>query len=168
MKWIGAALIILGCGGFGFLMAANHKAAENALRQLTSALDYMECELRYRMTPLPLLCKNAGMERTGVVRAVLLRLSSELDAQVTPEVSTCVAAALSHVGDMPKQVHAVFQELGQTLGRFDLNGQLKGLNAARQHCRRDLDALNENRDVRLRNYQTLGLCAGAALVILFI
>lgn len=168
MKWIGAALIILGCGGFGFLLAANHRSTENALRQLIGALDYMECELRYRMTPLPLLCKNAGMERTGVVRSMLLRLSSELDAQVTPEVSTCVYAALSAVGDMPKQVRSIFLELGQTLGRFDLNGQLKGLNAARQHCRRELEALNENRDARLRCYQTLGLCAGAALAILFI
>lgn len=168
MKWIGAFLIILGCGGFGFSMAASHRSAENGLRQLTAALDYMECELRYRMTSLPALCKCAAKERTGVVRAVLLQLADELDAQVTPEVSSCMRAALNRVGEMPKQIHSVFLELGQTLGRFDLNGQLKGLNSARQRCRRELDVLSANRDVRLRSYQTLGLCAGAALVILFI
>ena len=168
MKWIGAVLIILGCGGFGFSLAAGHRSAENGLRQLTSALDFMECELRYRMTPLPILCKNAGTERNGAVRAVLLQLAAELDAQVTPEVSSCMDAALNHVGDMPKQVLSVFLELGQTLGRFDLNGQLKGLNSARQRCRRELDILTANRDIRLRSYQTLGLCAGAALAILFI
>ena len=165
---MGAALVILGCGGFGFLLAAGYRSTENALRQLTAALDYMECELRYHMTPLPILVKNAGKERTGVVGSVFLQLASELEAQVTPEVSTCMHAALSHVGDMPKQLRSVFTELGQTLGRFDLNGQLKGLNAARQRCRRELEALSANRDVRLRSYQTLGLCAGAALAILFI
>ena len=168
MKWIGAALVILGCGGFGFLLALNHKATENAFRQLTSALDFMECELRYHMTSLPELCKNAGRERTGIVRTVLLHLASELDAQVTPEVRTCMTAALQRSGEIPAPIRNIFEELGQSLGRFDLNGQLKGLNSARQRCRRELEALNTNRDVRLRSYQTLGLCTGAALAILLI
>lgn len=168
MKWIGAALIILGCGGFGFSLAASHRSAENALRQLTAALDYMECELRYHMTPLAMLCKSAGRERSGIVKAVLLQLAAELDAQVTPEVSTCMEVSLCRVGDMPRQVRSVFTELGQTLGRFDLNGQIKGLCSARHRCRWELDALNRNRDTRLRSYKTLGLCAGAALAILFI
>ena len=58
--------------------------------------------------------------------------------------------------------------LGRWLGRFDLDGQLKGLDAVRQECRRHLEELNNNREVRLRSYQTLGLCAGAAIAILFI
>ena len=168
MKWIGAALVIIGCGGFGFLMAANHRSAENALRQLTSALDFMECELRYRMTPLPQLCRDAASERTGIIRKVLTLLAMELDAQITPEVSTCMGAALAGVNGMPVSVEKVFCELGKSLGRFDLDGQLKGLEHARRQCRMELDALAVNRDVRLRSYQTLGLCAGAALAILFL
>ena len=35
----------------------------------------------------------------------------------------------------------------------------------RGDCRTQLKALEQNRDIRLRNYQTLGLCAGAALAI---
>jgi hypothetical protein len=54
------------------------------------------------------------------------------------------------------------------MGRFDLEGQLNGLEAVRTRCRDWLDELISGREVRLRNYQTLGLCAGAALVILFI
>lgn len=168
MKWIGAVMIILGCGGFGFTIAANHRTAENTLRQLTAALDYMECELRYRMTPLPQLCREAASERTGPVRSVFSRLAEELDAQVTPEVSSCMNAALSAAGAVPGHARSVFLGLGQTLGRFDLDGQLKGLEQARQQCRRELDGLSQNRDVRLRSYQTLGLCAGAALAILFL
>ena len=58
--------------------------------------------------------------------------------------------------------------LGQTLGRFDLPGQLKGIKAVQESCRRELARLERNRDARLRSYQTLGLCAGAALVILLV
>ena len=47
-------------------------------------------------------------------------------------------------------------------------GQLKGIAATRSACRREVDALLENRDLRLRSYKTLGLCAGAALAVLLI
>lgn len=168
LKWFGAALVIFGCGGFGFLLAAGHRYAENTLRQLTSALDYMECELRYRMSPLPQLCRDAALERTGVIRTVLTKLAEEMDAQITPEVSTCMNAALQNSGTMPEQVRSIFLNLGQTLGRFDLEGQLKGLSLARQQCRCELESLSANRDVRLRSYKTLGLCTGAALAILLL
>ena len=58
--------------------------------------------------------------------------------------------------------------LGTSLGRFDLTGQLNGLEQVRSHCRRELEALAGNRDQRVRGYQTLGICAGAALAILFV
>ena len=35
-------------------------------------------------------------------------------------------------------------------------------------CEKDLEFLERNRQLRLRNYQTLGFCGGVALVVLFI
>lgn len=167
-KWIGAILIVLSCGGFGICLASGHRREETALRQLVSALDYMECELQFRLTPLPDLCRQAGSEGKGVVREVLLKLASELEAQVAPDVASCMRTALSSAGDVPARTKDALTMMGQSLGRFDLPGQLKGLDAVRSSCRRELEELTNNRDVRLRSYQTLGFCAGAALAILFI
>lgn len=166
-KWIGALLIILGCGGFGFSLAAAHRREENTLRQLIGALDYMECELQFRLTPLPDLCRQAGREGSGPVAQVLLRLSQELDCQISPDVASCMQAALSSI-EVPSHTARNLELLGASLGRFDMNGQLKGLESVRASCRRDLEALETNRDARLRSYQTLGLCTGAALAIIFI
>ena len=58
--------------------------------------------------------------------------------------------------------------LGHSLGRFDLSGQLKGLASVRERCGQELQALRSDRDSRLRSFRVLGLCAGAALVILLI
>lgn len=167
-KWIGAILVMLGCGGFGFSLAAAHRREENTLRQLIFALDYMECELQYRLTPLPDLCRQAAGEQRGSIRDVLLNLSRELDAQVSPDVERCMLAALSCVDDIPKHTREAFTALGKTLGKFDLNGQLKGLEQVRSGCRTQLESLRTNREPRLRSYQTLGLCAGAALAILLV
>ena len=79
-----------------------------------------------------------------------------------------MTAALSKAKDIPRTTKGILECFGRSLGRFDLEGQLKGLEAARQECRRHLVQLSNNRDSRIRSYQTLGLCAGAAMAILFI
>ena len=64
-RWFGAALVIAGCGGFGFSIASGYKREEGILRQLLRVLNYMEWELQYRLTPLPELCRQAGKESFG-------------------------------------------------------------------------------------------------------
>lgn len=168
LKLIGAILIISGCGGFGFKLSASHVKQEKTLRKLIGILDYMECELQYRLTPLPDLCRQAALESEGIMRSIFLSLTHELEDQISPDVDRCMTAALSKIKNIPPITMDALVLLGRSLGRFDLEGQLKGLDAVRQECRRNLDELNNNRDVRLRSYQTLGLCAGAAIAILFI
>lgn len=167
-KWIGAILIILGCGGFGLSIAASQRREVSSLRRLVSALDYMECDLQYRLTPLPELCRQAGRESQGCVRNVLLHLADELESQISPDVGDCMRKALAETPDIPSITAEAFSALGQSLGRFDLEGQLKGLEAVRTHCRRELEKLQDHQEVRLRSYRTLGFCAGAAVAILFI
>lgn len=167
-KMIGAILIIVGCGGVGFSMAAAHRREEKALRQLIRALDYMGCELQYRLTPLPELCRCAASESGGTISQTLLYLAAELDSQVAPDAASCMNAALSRTKGLPQRAHKNLRMLGASLGRFDLQGQLTGLEAARKQCRRELEELSTDRNVRLRSYQTLGLCAGSALAILFL
>jgi stage III sporulation protein AB len=53
VRWIGAILIVAGCGGVGFGMALHYKREESTLRQLLKILEMFCCELEYRMTPLP-------------------------------------------------------------------------------------------------------------------
>ena len=168
LKVIGSILIITACGGFGFKIAATHVKEVKTLRQLIAILDYMECELQYRLTPLPALCRQAAGEGNGVLQKTFLQLAIELEDQVSPDVERCMTAALNQVNDIPRLTFHGLDMLGKTLGRFDLNGQLKGLEAVRQECRRNLEHLSKNQDVRLRSYQTLGLCAGAAMAILLI
>lgn len=166
-KWIGAVLVVFSCGGFGFRIAGSYRRNERLLRQLLNVLDTMESELRYRLTPLTELSRMAARDTGGVLRDVFLNLIRELDWQSEPDAQSCMRAAMDRCHDLPASVRRPLRQLGQTLGRFDLAGQLQGLSAVKETCRRELAHLERNRDVRLRSYQTLGLCAGAALAILF-
>lgn len=167
-KWIGAVLVIMGCGSVGFTAAANHRREEKMLMQLLDVLQFMQSELQYRLTPLPELCRQAGQTAKESLRSVFLAFVKEMEAQIAPDPLSCMHAAVACCKDIPQSIRTVLLQLGQTLGRFDLPGQLQGLQGAQEACRLHLKEMEKNRDERLRGYQTLGLCAGAALVILFI
>lgn len=167
-KWIGSILIILASGGFGIMIATNYKREISVLKHLISALDYMECELQFRMYALPELCRLTANESCGVIRQFFSELANELDDQISPDVSSCLRSTLMKVQNIPQQTLGCLRYMGDCLGRFDLNGQLKGLEAVRQECRTRLGKLSANSDVRARSYQTIGLCAGAAIVILLV
>lgn len=167
-KWIGAILVIAGCGGFGFSLAANHRREEAALRQILRMLKFMQCELRYRLTPLPELCRQAAGEVGGQLRDVMQYLAVELERREKCDAAACMRAAVARSSGIPRSVRRLLMQLGRSIGRFDLNGQLEGLDEVCRACRAELKELNHNRDNRLRSYQTLGLCAGAALAILFL
>ena len=167
-KMIGAAFIILSCGGFGFALAAAHRKEVRVLRKLITAIGYMKCELQYHCTALPALCRKTGMCTDGPVGEYFLALYRELESQICPDVKSCSFHALSKVRDLPDSVRNAILELSDTLGLFDLDGQLRGLDYAGEQVEQALEKLSSNQEQRLRNYQTLGLCAGAALAILLV
>ncbi len=168
IKILGAALIILSSAAVGFSMANAYRREENSLQQLIIAIEDMKNDLQFRLTPLPELCLIGAGQCTGPAKQVLQSLGQQLQRQETADVSICMENALATLRKPPEHLVRNLRLLGKTLGRFDLSGQLSGLDAVAQLCRRDLDGLYVHREERMRSYRTLGLCAGAGLVILLI
>lgn len=168
LKILGGILIVLGCGGFGFLFSIMHRKEVRYLRSTLSALLFLECELQYRLTPLSELCRKTAQICEGSLSKVFIALAEELEYQISPEVQSCMAAAIGRTKDLPDQTKKVLLLLGRELGHFDLGGQIKGLNAIQKEVQRLLAQSTDNQDLRLRSYQTLGICVGAALAILFV
>ena len=167
-KWIGAVLVVAGCTGFGFSAAAAHRRQEQFLQQLIKALQMIRWELQYRLTPLPELCRMAARGCRNPLKEVLRKLAKELDNQTFPDADGCMAEALKKCGELPPGGRRLLRQLGGSLGRFDLPGQLEGLQSLTEECRQNLQELRSGADVRLRSYRTLGICAGISLAILFL
>lgn len=168
MKLLGAVLVVLGCGSAGFACAAAHRYQVQSLQQLIRAIEYMDCDLQYQMTPLPDLCNGASTMCTGCVKAVFQDLGTELGKQAVPNATACMHTVILNHPNLQERMVRILLQLGDTLGRFDLRGQVQGLESVKKQAEFQLEQLRANQDVRLRNYQTLGLCAGAALVVLFL
>lgn len=167
LRVMGAGCILAGSGAFGFAMAAASRREERLLRQLLGILEYLSCELSYRLTPLPNLCRGAAQGRGGEVADFFGKLAGELEKQMEPDVRSCFRTLLAQA-ELPPVLTRILGELGENLGRFDLPGQLRGLELTIRETEQALRSITEGAAERRRSWQTLGLCVGAALAILFV
>ena len=168
IKSIGVVFIVGSCACVGFKIAANYKKEEKMLCDLVMILEYMISELQYRLTPLPLLCRQVSQLFPNALGNLFKKFSDELDLQKHADPGSCMATVLKNTTFITPITRNQIITLCNSVGRFGMEGQLKGLNTVQLECERQLSLLRNNRDSKIRSYQTLGLCAGAALAILLI
>ena len=164
-KLIGAGCVFVACGAAGFGVAASVKKEEKLLLQTKRLLEKMESELSCRVTSLPELCLcvvGCGSELEQLYGDV----SRLLQLKQFPDASCCMEQGLRLQKYLPKSVAKIHRMLGETMGRYDLPGQLDELSAVKEACLDELNSLRQNMSQKVRSYRTLGLCAGAALAIL--
>ena len=167
-KWIGALLIMAGCGGSGFSMAYRQMKRERTLEQLEQVLTHMECELKYRLTPLPDLCVMVSQCVDGTLKLVLKEFSRELERMALPDAYSCMQSTLNKTGVSDRDIRELLMETGRSLGRYDLEGQLKGIGHIKERCSIRLEEVRARKAEQIRCYRVLGLSAGMALVILMV
>lgn len=168
IKLIGAVFIVAGCILSGSAFSFSYKKEEKLLYDLAHALDYMSCDLEYRMSPLSDLCKKTSQQCDGVICDVFANLSAELEQQIAPDAKRCMDAVLDKTHNIPSSCKTILQELGVSLGQFGIDGQLRGLENVRNMCNMKALSFTQNKDSKIRTYQTLGICGGAAITILLI
>ena len=168
VKLIGSVLIVISCAFVGFQMAAMHRRETNTIKQIITVMEYMEAELIYRHTPLPELCSSAAERSSGMLRDIFMSFSKAFTDHTSSNGENCVKEVLDQFTQFPEVCKKLLLQFGGTVGIFDLNGQVDALKAVKQECHRQLAVRQENQEIRLRSYQTLGICAGAALAIILI
>lgn len=168
IKWIGM-LLILGSSvsvGLGAAMRVRRCCAQ--LSQLQSALELMKCELSYTMTKLPQLAQVVADATQGAVSALFSRLAVLLKQESEASCGALMAQAIAQTKGLalPDELLAGLRELGQTLGRYDLDGQLRLLDLLLARIGQLAGSMETDRRARCRSYEALGICTGLAIIIL--
>jgi hypothetical protein len=94
------------------------------------------------------------------------QFADELEQQLLPNPEICMNVAISRCKKLPAYAVDHLQRFGFSLGKLDLESQIYALEELEASFNRDLEQLCAGMDIRNRNYRTISLCAGAALVIL--
>lgn len=128
LKLIGALLLAGGAGALGCSAAAQLSRRVAVLRALLGALEGMEREIAFRLTPMPELLERAAAESPPPVCTLFARCRTLLDELGERSMAELWREALEQVPlglDGPGRL--ALEELGEVLGRYDGDGQREAL-----------------------------------------
>ena len=127
-------------------------------------------ELQYRLTPLPDVFRVLQESREAAVAAFFSALSGSLAAAESCTVGYACRQALRRTEGLciPVGARTALMSLFDTLGKYDLEGNLQALDLALSRLREEARQLQSSAAARCRTYVTLGVCTGLAVAVVLI
>ena len=169
LKMIGLTLIFASSGEAGISMARAVRTQLTQLRALIDALCAVRCELQTRMTPLPEAFAQlpACDARVG---AFFEALRSNLTAAQTCTVGYAYRQALRQTPGLQfsAPTRAALLVLFESLGKYDLDGNLQLLSMTAARLQTELAQLQTAGKARCKTYVTLGVCTGLAVAVILL
>lgn len=169
MHFIGAACMAAGpiLLGLGAVRTLNHRV--NELQQLVIGIEIMERELRHRLAPLPELFHRAAEQTEGRASrffALCEHGATHLNGRSFQSVWSEAEEEAQLRLDDTDFLH--LEPLGAVLGRYDSESQRQALAATKARLERQYEEAREQSKRLGKVYGTLGVTAGAFLIILLL
>lgn len=153
----------------GFLAAGRLVRRPRILRELMRALEQMEREIAFRLTPLPQLFAYLAQTYHGPVGDMFAQCAEGLNSLGTTPVTQIWRDALRKAElDLDERGLRALEELGEVLGQYDEQGLRMALERAGAELAAAAEEAELERERKGRMDQVLGLTAGAFLAILLI
>ncbi len=170
IKWMGLFCIVISASavGFGYAGAIKRQIAQTTA--LLTAVRYMKEQIVYRLTPLgELFTELAGLD-DGEIAKFFAYCADVMRADRTSTLQAIFCDALRACGNLQLSRRTVrtLLSLALVLGKFDVDGQGRALDAAALRLADEIKELEENRHERCRGYRTIGICAGLAVAVILL
>lgn len=169
LKLLGALCVMAGALWCGTGAIGGLRRRAQALGELHGSLVWLEEEMTFRMAPLPQLLEQLGKDRQGEVSQFFQETARSL--QRDPEGGLYPSWRQAMVRYLPllrQEERQVLLEVGQTLGRYDVQTQRQALSrgARRMAVFRD-EARGEVKRLG-KVYAALSLAGGAAVILVLV
>lgn len=170
MKWVGAILIIMATSWAGVTAAKRYRERTRQVRQLKVALQTLEAEIVYGLTPLNEASKKIATMITHPISEFFLLFAEELSEGnlSVPEAWNGSLRKTSPMMSLEKNELEIMKQFGATLGQHDREHQQKQIRLTLLHLdKEEVEAKDEQ--VRYEKMmKSLGLLGGLLIVILLI
>ncbi|MEM1483827.1 stage III sporulation protein AB [Oscillospiraceae bacterium PP1C4] len=167
LKVSGMILIIICTTSIGMAMARTLSKRVSELKASIAVLGALERELSYSLTPPDeAIAKLEQLESFAAV--AFLPACASLCRQGIPFPSAWRRAVHEQRGELMPDDVTILANLSETLGQYDLEGQLSRINQAKMQLQFQLDGARERCKTHSKLYRTMGLLSGAFIVIVFI
>ncbi|SDX99866.1 stage III sporulation protein SpoIIIAB [Thermoactinomyces sp. DSM 45892] len=169
LKLLGACIILIGTTWAGFQHARTFAERPKQIRQVRSALQLLETEIGYGTRTLIDACQSIAARMDGFVQAIFQQAHQnllQLDGASTYE---CFVQAIeSNWGAtcMKQSEKQVILDFCKTLGISDRQDQLQNLAVTKSNLEIEEHRAQEEQIQYEKMFKTLGILAGALLIIL--
>lgn len=170
MKLLGAIFIILGTTWVGFEIAKKLSERPRQLRHLKSALQSLEAEIMYGLSPLSEACQSLAKQLPKPISYIFERFSYYLQKQ-EESVDRAWAQSLQetwHLTALLETELEIMQQFGTTLGQHDKENQQKHIRLTIAHLEREEQDAREKRNRYEKMIKSLGFLAGLLIILLLI
>lgn len=168
VKWIGAGLVFAAGTMLGWYMSHQYASRPRHIRTLIQALQRLETEITFGLTPLPEALRRIAEQTAEPVAAIFRRAAEELDSHTVRTADawqTSVRAVWGRTA-MKESERDIVLQLGYSLGASDRLDQIKHLRLAMNQlqCEEENAADEQRRYAKM--WRSLGMLGGALVVIL--
>lgn len=170
IKWMGALIIIAATTTGGFIWAKRYSDRPRQLRQLKTALQALEAEIMYGMTPLADACEHLAGQITEPLASFFRTFAERLTGSQT-HVSQAWEDSLDEIWAataLGSGEREVLRQFGATLGKHDRDHQQKQIRLALTHLEREEAEARDAQQRYEKMIKSLGFLAGLLLVLLLI
>ncbi|WLD92001.1 stage III sporulation protein SpoIIIAB [Alkalihalobacillus sp. AL-G] len=170
MKVIGAVCIILATTWIGFEWAKRLQDRPRQLRQLKVALQSLEAEIVYGLTPLNEACSRLSTQLKPPLSWFFVRFSEQLQSGRTSvqEAWEESLVIIRKHSALQKGEIEILKQFGAMLGRHDREHQQKQIKLAIVHLEREESEAVEIQHKYETMIKSLGFLSGLLIVILLI
>ncbi|OLS39424.1 stage III sporulation protein SpoAB [Alkalihalophilus pseudofirmus] len=168
MKLFGALLIILVTTAVGFELARRLNERPRQLRTLKVAIQALEAEILFGLTPLAEASHNLAKQTPKPISYLFEYFSyklrhTELPAYAAWDESIAEMWSLTSLLESEKEI---LKQFGQTLGQHDRNQQEKQIKMTLAHLEREEGEARDRQHRYERMVKSLGFLTGLLIVIL--
>ncbi|MFC7394244.1 stage III sporulation protein SpoIIIAB [Scopulibacillus cellulosilyticus] len=170
IKIIGAVIIITSTTGIGMLVSRRFSERPRQLRQLRSALQSLEAEIMYGLTPV----REAASHLSTQLPKPLSLFFKQLEAKLSEEAVTLQSAweetleSFWEQTALQKSEKEIMYQFGATLGKHDSENERKQIRLALAHLEREENEARQAQGKYEKMSKSLGLLAGLLIVLLLL
>ena len=166
-KLSGAALIIVMTTYYGFYLAGQLKERINVIDAYIYSLNYIQSQIKYGLTPLPVICSELSKSITNsIVSSMYEQVYIKL-SDITQKEDTFNEIWLSEAKKLIKS-GSVIKELGNINTYIDRNMQLQCAGNVEYKLKNIYQRLQSEAGTRSKIYQISGVMAGIVITIILI
>jgi stage III sporulation protein AB len=169
LKLIGSLLLLMATSGIGFVMARRLATRPKQIRRLIGALSILETEIGYGARTLIIACQNVGGRQLQLISELFQQMAQRLATMDGAATYDCLRLAVEEWWPktaMKSSEKEVFLQFCKTLGMSDRKDQLTHLALVKQNLTIEEQKAREEQGQYEKMVRTLGLLAGALLIIL--